>query len=65
MKRFRTTTTMPFGVMFRVFVLGAVSVLAAGYALFRHYAIPRPPMRAPIAVDSADIPAPDVIEVAP
>lgn len=56
---------MPIGVLLRVFVLGSVAIGASGYALYRHYFVPRPSMIAPApAPDPAGsdlMPAPEVI----
>ena len=62
---------VPFAV-FRVFVLAAVSVTAAGYALVRFYTHPHQPMLVPapsasqpdeswILPDGGEIPAPELL----
>ena len=38
---------IPFGVLFRMFVLGSVAVCASGYAIYRHYWVARPSMLMP------------------
>jgi hypothetical protein len=48
---------MPIMVMLRMFLLGSVAVVAASYAIYRHYFVPRPPMSRP--VPSATEPSPD------
>ena len=52
---------MPLGVMLRMFLLGSVSVIAASYALYRHYFVPRPSMLAPAAPEL--LPAPPIVPV--
>jgi hypothetical protein len=47
---------MPLALVFRIFVLGAVAVVASAYAIYRHYYVPRPSML---------VPAPPATEVAP
>lgn len=48
---------MPLGVIFRVFLIGSVAIGASGYAIYRHYYVPRPSML--MAVPPATSPAPD------
>ena len=48
----------PLAVLFRMFVLGSVAVIAASYAIWRHYTVPPTPMLRPT-------PAPTEIEVEP
>ena len=38
---------MPFAVLFRMFVIGAIGVGAALYAIYRHYYVARPSMLRP------------------
>ena len=58
---------MPFGVLLRMFLLGSVAVVASGYAIYRHYFVPRPSMLAPAPVAepaSSDlVPAPEIVPV--
>ena len=58
---------MPFGVLLRMFLLGSVAIGASGYAIYRHYFVPRPSMLAPVpAPDPATpelVPVPEVIAV--
>lgn len=65
---------MPVMVMLRMFALGSVAVAAAGYAIYRHYQVPRPSMLMPVPSASAVepepassglLPAPEVIPVPP
>ncbi|MDB4943063.1 MAG: hypothetical protein JWP97_2597 [Labilithrix sp.] len=57
---------MPLGLFFRIFVLGAVSIVACVYAIHRHYAFVRPPMLVPAPpVTSGEEPAPDGMLPAP
>jgi hypothetical protein len=49
-------TKVPVRVLFRMFVLGSVAVIAAAWAIWRHYSVPRVPMLRP---------APTEIEVEP
>jgi hypothetical protein len=53
---------MPLGVLLRMFVLGSVAVGASGYAIYRHYFVPRPSMLAP-APSASEVPAPEVVPV--
>jgi hypothetical protein len=48
---------MPFTVLARMFLIGSVAVVASGYAIYRHYYVPRPSMLMP--VPSASTPAPE------
>jgi len=56
---------MPIGVLLRVFVLGSMAIGASGYALYRHYLVPRPSMIAPAPAPDPSasdlLPAPEVI----
>ncbi|CAN5850751.1 hypothetical protein BH11MYX4_BH11MYX4_60600 [soil metagenome] len=58
---------MPFGVLLRMFLLGSVAVVASGYAIYRHYFVPRPSMLAPApAAESASsdfVPSPEIVPV--
>jgi hypothetical protein len=57
---------VPPAAVVKMFLLASVSVAASGWALFRYYTYPRPPMVVPaVAVvdagaDAAEIPAPDL-----
>jgi hypothetical protein len=53
----------PAVLLFRVFVIGAVSIVAAGYAIYRHYWVPRPSMLVPVP-PASELPAPE-LEPAP
>ncbi len=39
---------IPFAALFRMFVLGAVAVVAAAYGVWRYYFVPRPSMLVPV-----------------
>lgn len=54
---------MPFGVLFRIFVIGSIAVGASGYALYRHYFVTRPSMLqpAPPAPPPTELPAPELV----
>ena len=59
---------MPLGVLLRMFLLGSVAIGASGYAIYRHYFVPRPSMLAPVPVAppepaSSELPAPEVVPV--
>jgi hypothetical protein len=67
---------MPFAVLFRMFVLGSISIVASGYAIYRHYYVARPPMLMPrpTATASADeteplppgfVPVPELVPLPP
>lgn len=55
---------MPVALLLRMFLLGSVSILAAGYAIYRYYTVPRAPMLVP-APPPTEIPAPDLDEPPP
>jgi hypothetical protein len=38
---------IPFGILFRMFILGSIAVVASGYAIYRHYYVARPSMLMP------------------
>jgi hypothetical protein len=38
---------IPFGVLFRMFVLGSIAIVASSYAIYRHYYVTRPSMLMP------------------
>lgn len=45
--------TIPFAALFRMFVLGAVAVVASAYAIYRHYTVPPMKMLVPVPSTSA------------
>lgn len=47
--------TIPLAMAIRMFLIGAVAVAGAAYAIWRHYSVPRPPMLVP-APPSSEIP---------
>ncbi len=59
-----TSTRIPFSALFRMFVIGAVGVVASGYALYRYYFVPRPPMVVPATSSASpadtELPAPEL-----
>jgi hypothetical protein len=62
---------MPFGVIFRVFLIGSVAVGASGYAIYRHYFVPRPSMLVPVPPTTSEpdpassdlVPVPELVPV--
>ena len=54
---------MPFAVLVRMFLIGSISVAAAGYAIYRHYYVARPSMLMPVPSPS-ELPAPDLLPTA-
>ena len=56
---------MPFAVMVRMFLIGSIGVVAAGYAIYRHYYIARPSMLMSVPAEPAasEIPVPDFVPV--
>ena len=52
---------IPALVLFRMFAIGAVSVVAAAYGLWRHYAVPRPSMLVAPGPPPTELPAPDLV----
>jgi hypothetical protein len=62
---------MPFGVIVRVFLIGSLAVGASGYAIYRHYFVPRPSMLVPVtpatpppdAASSDLVPVPELVPV--
>ena len=51
---------MPFAVLARMFLIGSISVGAAGYAIYRHYYVARPSMLMPVP-SSTELPAPELL----
>ncbi|MBX3228963.1 MAG: hypothetical protein KIT84_41470 [Labilithrix sp.] len=49
---------IPAGILFRMFVIGSIAVLASVYAVWRYYTVPYQPMLVPK-------PAPTEIEIEP
>jgi len=51
---------IPGALLFRMFILGSVAIVACIWALYRHYSVPRMPMVVPIASSavSGELPAP-------
>ncbi|MBX3222800.1 MAG: hypothetical protein KF795_19965 [Labilithrix sp.] len=49
----------PVAVLVRMFVIGSVAVIASVWAIWRHYAVPRPPMVVPATL----APSPSEIEI--
>ena len=43
---------IPASALFRMFVLGSISVIACVWAIWRHFAVPRPPMLVPVPATS-------------
>lgn len=39
----------PIAVLIRMFLIGSVAVVASGWAIWRHYTVPRPPMLVPVS----------------
>gem|GEM_PF-4754403 len=58
-KRAEPSPALTPNVLFRVFVVGAVAVVASGYGIYRYYFVPRPPMVVPTPVPT-EIPAPSL-----
>lgn len=60
------STSIPFAMLFRMFVIGAVAVVASAYAIYRYYTVPRPPMFVPVtpspsaAPAATELPAPEL-----
>lgn len=58
---------MPLSILFRVFLVGSVAIVASSYAIYRHYYVPRPSMLQPVpsAAPSASdlVPVPELIEL--
>jgi hypothetical protein len=62
---------MPLGIMLRMFLIGSVAVGASGYAIYRHYYVPRPSMLKPLPpaptaepLPSGLVPVPDLVPLA-
>ena len=51
---------MPIAVMLRMFLIGSISVSAAGYAIYRHYYVARPSMLMPVP-SATELPAPELV----
>jgi hypothetical protein len=54
----------PLAVLIRMFLIGSVAVVAAGWAIWRHYAVPRMPMVVPVT-PAPSAPSEAEIEVDP
>ncbi|MCA9590116.1 MAG: hypothetical protein KC657_32655 [Myxococcales bacterium] len=50
---------IPLAVTLRMFAIGSVAIVAAIYAIYRHYWVPRPSMLAPVPPPT-EIPAPEL-----
>ncbi|MBX3190697.1 MAG: hypothetical protein KF819_27100 [Labilithrix sp.] len=51
---------VPTALLFRMFVIGTVAVVAAGYGIYRYYFVPRAPMLVP-APPATEVPAPELV----
>jgi hypothetical protein len=51
---------VPFGMAIRMFLVGSIAVVAAVYAIWRHYSVPLRPMVVPAAPSASEVPAPDI-----
>ena len=52
---------IPGAMVFRMFIIGSVAIIACIWALWRHYYVPRTPLLVPIPSSSAtEIPAPSL-----
>lgn len=51
---------IPTALLFRMFVLGSVAVVAAVWALYRYYTVPRRPMLVPVE-SPTEMPAPELV----
>lgn len=58
-KKSRERPPMPAALFFRIFVVGSVSIVAASYAIYRHYYVARPPMVVPAPAET-ERPAPSL-----
>jgi hypothetical protein len=56
---------IPYGVLFRMFVLGSVAIGASTYAIYRHYYVTRPSMLMPRPTATATATADDVESLPP
>lgn len=54
-----TRPRVPLGLLFRMFVIGAIAVGACAYAVYRYYFVPRGPMLVPRPAPT-EIPAPEL-----
>lgn len=50
---------VPAALFFRMFVVGSLAVVAAAYAIYRYYFVPRAPMLVP-APPATELPAPEL-----
>lgn len=50
---------MPISLFVRIFIVGSVAVGACVYAIWRHVAVPRPPMLVPVPAETT-LPAPEL-----
>jgi len=65
---------LPFALLFRMFILGSVAIVASGYAIYRHYCVERPSMLRPAPSGAAEepeplppgfVPVPEIVPVPP
>jgi hypothetical protein len=50
---------VPLGLLFRMFVIGTVAVIASAWAVYRYYFVPRAPLGGP-PPSATEIPAPEL-----
>lgn len=58
-RKVRGRPPLPAALFFRIFVIGSISIVAAGYAIYRHYYVARPPMLVPAPAET-ERPAPSL-----
>jgi hypothetical protein len=63
---------LPFALLFRMFILGSVAIVASGYAIYRHYYVERPSMLRPVTSSTSQgeeplppgfVPVPEIVPV--
>lgn len=55
-----TNWKIPGNLLFRMFVLGSVAIVACCWGIWRYYFVPRTPMLVP-APTATEIPAPEIV----
>ena len=55
-----TKPRIPFALLFRMFAIGMVAVIAAAYGIYRYYTVPRASMLVPVP-SATELPAPELV----
>jgi len=55
-----TQPRVPLAMAIRMFLVGSIAIVAAVYAIWRHYSVPLRPMVVPAAPSASEVSAPDI-----